>query len=132
MRCDGGAFDGSPLVGRERPGTEQLSGRGLWVANQLCDLVQIRTLPTGDRPEPLLGTVKLDLHGLSRDRGDEPPVRDEGTVPDLVDVDAVAPRCPRRLDGQLAFEPRARRGDGGHGTADLRFGGSGQPSMADR
>lgn len=44
---DGGAFDGPPLVGRERPGTEQISGRGLWVANQLCDLVQIRPLPGG-------------------------------------------------------------------------------------
>lgn len=31
-----------PLVGRRRPGLEQLDGRGLWLANQLCDLVQIR------------------------------------------------------------------------------------------
>lgn len=33
---------GDPLVGRKRPGLEQLGGRGLWIANQLCDLVQIR------------------------------------------------------------------------------------------
>ncbi|HEY1853339.1 MAG TPA: sensor histidine kinase [Solirubrobacterales bacterium] len=31
-----------PLAGRLRPGFEQVEGRGLWVANQLCDLVQIR------------------------------------------------------------------------------------------
>jgi anti-sigma regulatory factor (Ser/Thr protein kinase) len=31
-----------PLVGRQRPSADQPSGRGLWLANQLCDLVQIR------------------------------------------------------------------------------------------
>jgi anti-sigma regulatory factor (Ser/Thr protein kinase) len=31
------------LVGRVRPSQAQLSGRGLWLANQLCDLVQIRS-----------------------------------------------------------------------------------------
>jgi anti-sigma regulatory factor (Ser/Thr protein kinase) len=32
-----------PLVGREEPGSDQESGRGLWLVNQLCDLVQIRS-----------------------------------------------------------------------------------------
>jgi anti-sigma regulatory factor (Ser/Thr protein kinase) len=32
-----------PLVGRLQPTQTQLSGRGLWLANQLCDLVQIRS-----------------------------------------------------------------------------------------
>ncbi|HEX5984316.1 MAG TPA: anti-sigma factor RsbA family regulatory protein [Solirubrobacterales bacterium] len=32
-----------PLVGRLRPGIRQEGGRGLWLANQLCDLVQIRS-----------------------------------------------------------------------------------------
>jgi anti-sigma regulatory factor (Ser/Thr protein kinase) len=32
-----------PLVGRLRPGVKQEGGRGLWLANQLCDLVQIRS-----------------------------------------------------------------------------------------
>ncbi|HET7120766.1 MAG TPA: sensor histidine kinase [Solirubrobacterales bacterium] len=32
-----------PLVGRLRPNLEQEGGRGLWLANQLCDLVQIRS-----------------------------------------------------------------------------------------
>jgi anti-sigma regulatory factor (Ser/Thr protein kinase) len=31
------------LVGRLRPGITQEGGRGLWLANQLCDLVQIRS-----------------------------------------------------------------------------------------
>lgn len=31
------------LVGRVRPTQTQLGGRGLWLANQLCDLVQIRS-----------------------------------------------------------------------------------------
>ncbi len=35
-----------PLAGRKRPTTEQ-GGRGLWLANQLCDLVQIRSTATG-------------------------------------------------------------------------------------
>ncbi len=36
-----------PLVGRDRPHTGLDSGRGLWLANQLCDLVQLRTSATG-------------------------------------------------------------------------------------
>lgn len=32
-----------PLAGRLRPGLHQEGGRGLWIANQLCDLVQIRS-----------------------------------------------------------------------------------------
>jgi anti-sigma regulatory factor (Ser/Thr protein kinase) len=36
-----------PLVGRERPGATQVGGLGLWLANQLCDLVQIRTFDDG-------------------------------------------------------------------------------------
>jgi anti-sigma regulatory factor (Ser/Thr protein kinase) len=36
-----------PLVGREYPGASMERGRGLWIANQVCDLVQIRTYPTG-------------------------------------------------------------------------------------
>jgi anti-sigma regulatory factor (Ser/Thr protein kinase) len=39
---DAGVIE-EPLVGRIRPNQTQLSGRGLWLANQLCDLVQIRS-----------------------------------------------------------------------------------------
>jgi anti-sigma regulatory factor (Ser/Thr protein kinase) len=37
----------APLVGRERPATGQVGGYGLWLANQLCDLVQVRSFPDG-------------------------------------------------------------------------------------
>jgi anti-sigma regulatory factor (Ser/Thr protein kinase) len=36
-----------PLVGRGKPSADLGSGFGLWLANQLCDLVQIRTFPSG-------------------------------------------------------------------------------------
>lgn len=36
-----------PLVGRTRPGPNVPGGRGLWVANLLCDLVQLRSDATG-------------------------------------------------------------------------------------
>jgi anti-sigma regulatory factor (Ser/Thr protein kinase) len=36
-----------PLVGRTKPPVDRGSGFGLWLANELCDLVQIRTFPTG-------------------------------------------------------------------------------------
>ncbi len=32
-----------PLAGRHEPGFEQLGGRGLWIANAVCDLVQVRS-----------------------------------------------------------------------------------------
>jgi anti-sigma regulatory factor (Ser/Thr protein kinase) len=37
-----------PLAGRERPGSGRESGFGLWLVNQVCDLVQIRTYETGN------------------------------------------------------------------------------------
>jgi anti-sigma regulatory factor (Ser/Thr protein kinase) len=43
---DRGHLD-APLAGRERPSLERLDGRGLWLANQLCDLVQIRSFASG-------------------------------------------------------------------------------------
>lgn len=36
-----------PLVGRSRPSLDQESGRGLYLVNQLCDLVQVRSSPAG-------------------------------------------------------------------------------------
>jgi anti-sigma regulatory factor (Ser/Thr protein kinase) len=36
-----------PLTGRVRPAPAQVGGRGLWLANQFCDLVQIRSGSTG-------------------------------------------------------------------------------------
>jgi anti-sigma regulatory factor (Ser/Thr protein kinase) len=43
---DGGHIR-EPLVGRVRPDPRQVSGRGVWLANQLCDLVQIRSSAAG-------------------------------------------------------------------------------------
>ena len=37
-----------PLAGRERPRADQASGRGLWLVNHVCDLVQMRTSPQGN------------------------------------------------------------------------------------
>jgi anti-sigma regulatory factor (Ser/Thr protein kinase) len=37
-----------PLVGRRRPVLEQPDGRGVWLANQFCDLVQVRTFGDGN------------------------------------------------------------------------------------
>jgi anti-sigma regulatory factor (Ser/Thr protein kinase) len=36
-----------PLVGRIRPDISQVGGRGLWMVNELCDLVQIRSGEAG-------------------------------------------------------------------------------------
>jgi len=43
---DQGLLD-QPLAGRTRPELGVDGGWGLWLANQLCDLVQLRTLPGG-------------------------------------------------------------------------------------
>jgi anti-sigma regulatory factor (Ser/Thr protein kinase) len=51
---DRGRFD-KPLADRERPIRELSAPRGLWLANQLCDLVQIRSLPQGT-------VVRLHMH----------------------------------------------------------------------
>ena len=47
-----------PLAGRVRPDVSQKGGRGLWLANELCDLVQIRSDQRGT-------TVRL--HVLARE-----------------------------------------------------------------
>jgi anti-sigma regulatory factor (Ser/Thr protein kinase) len=39
---DGGHI-ADPLAGRRQPSADELSGRGLWIANQLCDLVELRS-----------------------------------------------------------------------------------------
>jgi anti-sigma regulatory factor (Ser/Thr protein kinase) len=38
---------GDPLTGRIPPGDEEAEGRGLWMVNQLCDLVQLRSGTSG-------------------------------------------------------------------------------------
>ena len=36
-----------PLAGRDCPPPTELGGRGLYLVNQLCDLVQLRSSPEG-------------------------------------------------------------------------------------
>jgi anti-sigma regulatory factor (Ser/Thr protein kinase) len=43
---DHGRID-DPFAGRERPALDGLGGRGLWLVNQLCDLVQVRSSAAG-------------------------------------------------------------------------------------
>lgn len=43
---DDGHID-EPLVGRTRPDSRTSGGRGLWMVNQLCELVQVRTFAAG-------------------------------------------------------------------------------------
>jgi anti-sigma regulatory factor (Ser/Thr protein kinase) len=43
---DDGWID-EPLAGRIRPAPDSPGGYGLWLANQLCDLVQVRSFATG-------------------------------------------------------------------------------------
>lgn len=38
---------GHPLAGRESPAVDSEGGRGLWLANQFCDLMQIRSSDAG-------------------------------------------------------------------------------------
>jgi anti-sigma regulatory factor (Ser/Thr protein kinase) len=58
-----------PLAGRVRPEADAQQGRGLWLANQLCELVQIRSGPSGTtvrvharRHQPD-GAAAPELHG---------------------------------------------------------------------
>jgi anti-sigma regulatory factor (Ser/Thr protein kinase) len=44
--ADGGHI-ADPLAGRDLPSAEELRGRGLYLVNQLCDLVQLRSSPEG-------------------------------------------------------------------------------------
>jgi anti-sigma regulatory factor (Ser/Thr protein kinase) len=43
----GGASIADPLAGRRRPDPHRPSGRGLWMINQVCDLVELRSGPDG-------------------------------------------------------------------------------------
>jgi anti-sigma regulatory factor (Ser/Thr protein kinase) len=44
-----------PLAGREPPLSGQVGGHGLWLVNQLCDLMQMRTFHTGS-------VVRVHMH----------------------------------------------------------------------
>lgn len=46
--ADHGRLD-DPMVGRRRPPEHDLGGRGVWIAHQVCDLVQVRSSEAGTR-----------------------------------------------------------------------------------
>ena len=46
--ADSGRLD-DPFVGRRRPKSTDIGGRGVWIAHQVCDLVQVRSGPDGTR-----------------------------------------------------------------------------------
>jgi len=68
---DHGHIDG-PLVGRQRPTIDTRGGRGLWMVNQLCDLVQVRSLAAGTtvrihlRSSPGRMLTSHDVRGSAR------------------------------------------------------------------
>ncbi|MGH2885318.1 MAG: ATP-binding protein, partial [Solirubrobacteraceae bacterium] len=45
-----------PLAGRVAPHPDRGTGRGLWLVNQLCDLVQLRSSPAGTTLRLLIDT----------------------------------------------------------------------------
>jgi anti-sigma regulatory factor (Ser/Thr protein kinase) len=51
---DAGHID-DPFVGRLLPAHDQAAGRGLWLVNEVCDLVQLRSSPEGT-------IVRLHMH----------------------------------------------------------------------
>jgi anti-sigma regulatory factor (Ser/Thr protein kinase) len=46
-QLDDGGYITDPLAGQFKPGRNQAGGHGLWLVNQVCDLVQIRTSNLG-------------------------------------------------------------------------------------
>jgi len=53
-----------PLVGRTRPDPTAEGGAGLWIANQVCDLVQIRSTPgRGTTVRVHMGDPRADTRG---------------------------------------------------------------------
>jgi anti-sigma regulatory factor (Ser/Thr protein kinase) len=60
----------NPLADREQPSDDASCSRGLWLANQLCDLVQIRSVPGGSAVrlhmwlKPASATEAANHHGL--------------------------------------------------------------------
>ncbi|MDQ2942252.1 MAG: sensor histidine kinase [Candidatus Dormibacteraeota bacterium] len=71
---DKGRFD-KPLADRERPSAHISAPRGLWLANQLCDLVQIRTMPEGTVVRlHMRRNPQRHLRVMPDVQGDPPPI----------------------------------------------------------
>jgi anti-sigma regulatory factor (Ser/Thr protein kinase) len=62
-----------PLIGRLTPPLERHGGRGIWLANQLCDLVQIRSTSAGN-------VLRVHMHrgvASARQPADRQPANDQ-------------------------------------------------------
>ena len=96
-----------PLVGRTLPAWDDEGGRGLWMANHLCDLVQVRSgrsaLPSGSRP------------GSSRSRAAPPhgPRRRPGPPPSP-NRTARGKQDPVPIDRDHIVQVLRQRGDEDH------------------
>ena len=120
-----------PLAGRRRPELDQFGGRGLWIANQLCDLVQIRPGGQGsravddERSDPRAPELRRERHaqdlrpalGRARSRAND-------RAGALEVAPHRAPSGPRRRSSRRARRGRARAaraptsaGRGGRGAA---------------
>lgn len=64
---DAGHLD-IPLADRARPPSGTRGPRGLWFANQLCDLVQIRSFPTGTVVRLHVRRLQFRTRGVPSDR----------------------------------------------------------------
>jgi len=65
--ADSGRLD-NPFAGRRRPEPDDTAGRGLWMVNQLCDLVELRSNPDGTAvrlrfalPKPAGGPLQMPV-----------------------------------------------------------------------
>lgn len=56
---DAGRFS-DPLAGRRFPPADASEGRGLWIANQLCDLVQVRSSAFGSAVRLRMGQAEIE------------------------------------------------------------------------
>jgi len=67
MVCEvtGGGTISDQLVGRLRPDLDRFDGRGLWIANHFCDLVQIRSSPAGTVVRCHLGLAESPVPALA-------------------------------------------------------------------
>jgi anti-sigma regulatory factor (Ser/Thr protein kinase) len=55
-----------PLAGRIHPPADDIAGRGLWLANQVCDLIQIRSLPDGTVVRAQVAIARRVFDGRAR------------------------------------------------------------------
>ena len=86
-----------PLVGRVRPTTQRENGRGIWLANQLCDLVQLRSSPDGT-------TVRVHMGGPALVTA--PPTRASGNGRAAKRARATKPRRASQIGVETPTPPR--------------------------